>query len=258
MTLTCCLSLLSVQDRRNSPFHTSFVQYFRLTFTDYYHKKIRSTKLHMVTNPTVIPSFLSLPAFNCPVPGCKEYGPNIPHNSDEQFVVEINAYAHTASESNTLHLHLCFVMDELAGYEKTALQTHTLSLPVKLTTGKLHHFSMVMFYQQVFKLGQLEDLDEGVEGCYHSKHTEVVEGLDNGTCIIICEHARAVAVWDLHWSQSVRSTCAYSQIIHLRQSILHLTVESKDMCKLTIWIVRNIFLNAWKGILCKRIELQES
>ncbi|KZP34577.1 hypothetical protein FIBSPDRAFT_881090 [Athelia psychrophila] len=149
MTLTCCLSLLSVQDRRNSPFYTSFVQYFRLTFMDYYHKK-------------------------------------------------------------------------------------------------------------VFKLGQLEDLDEEVEGCYHSKHTEVVEGLDNGACIIICEHARAVAVWDLHWSQSVRSTCTYSQIIHLRQSILHLTVESKDMCKLTIWIVRNIFLNAWKGILCKRIQLQES
>lgn len=42
------------------------------------------------------------------------------------------------------------ILDFTGSVIDKALQTHTLSLLMKLTTGKLHHFSMVMFYQQVW------------------------------------------------------------------------------------------------------------
>lgn len=102
---------------------TSFIQYFGLTFTDYFRKKVNSgflhrdeitrrniptqkrhSKSHMVKNPTIIPSLLTLPSFNLPVPGREERGPDIPRNVDEQFAAEDDAHELTAAESNALRL----------------------------------------------------------------------------------------------------------------------------------------------------------
>lgn len=107
---------------------SSFIQYFGLTFTDYFRKKVNSgilprggnitranlptqkrhTKSHMIEAPDPIEALLALPNFVLPVPGLEERGPDIPRNPDPLFAAEDDAHAATAGESNALRLTRIF------------------------------------------------------------------------------------------------------------------------------------------------------